>query len=237
MPKQKAQRKPPKKDDGLVSTAAAAEALGISQSQFRTIVRARGISPDDTYDNPHYKSAPPAALWSRQTLGRLRRTQAVKEAAGDKGAARRAAAAAATKTIEARVLAAIEAIQIEVKVLPMRELEERAIRHYNEHAFQRDKLTASSTADPDFLRRIVNNYVRHCLTSYDKHLAALEGLVGRELAYHALRDKTDLAVLDAYPHLLSERRATTWPRNRLSDGACLASESSWRKPSRGVDSA
>jgi len=74
-----------KKDDGLVSTAAAAQKLGISDAQFRRIVTARGIEPDDTYANPHYKSGPPANLWSRRTVARLARTKDVVKARENRG--------------------------------------------------------------------------------------------------------------------------------------------------------
>ena len=64
-----------KKSDNLVGTAAASELLGVSVSQFRRLVESRNILPDKTCINPNYRSGPPAALWGRRTLARLRRSK------------------------------------------------------------------------------------------------------------------------------------------------------------------
>ncbi len=77
--KEAAKARAPHKD-GLVSSAAAAEALGITGAQFRRIVTARAIPPDGTYVNPNYRSGPPAHLWSKKTIGRLKRTNDVRDA-------------------------------------------------------------------------------------------------------------------------------------------------------------
>jgi hypothetical protein len=69
----------------LVSTAAAAETLKISVSQFRRIALARGIAPDETYKNPHYAKGPPAQLWGSKTIARLARTKDVATARESKG--------------------------------------------------------------------------------------------------------------------------------------------------------
>lgn len=69
----------------LLSTAAAAEKLGVSSAQFLRIAKARGATPDKTYKNPHYRSGPPAGLWAPTTLARLARTKDVAAARESKG--------------------------------------------------------------------------------------------------------------------------------------------------------
>jgi hypothetical protein len=81
----KMKKAPKAKKDGLISTAAAAEKLGITDAQFRRIAGARGIEADGTYTNPHYRSGPPASLWSSRTLARLARTKDVAEARETRG--------------------------------------------------------------------------------------------------------------------------------------------------------
>lgn len=63
----------------LLSTPAAAAELGITADQFRRIAKQRNIAPADDYPNPHHRSGPRCPLWSRQQLGRIRRTNAYRQ--------------------------------------------------------------------------------------------------------------------------------------------------------------
>jgi hypothetical protein len=74
-----------RKGDGLVSTPAAADILGVSVSQFMRITTQLGLTHDDEYTNPHYRSGPPAKLWARRKVAALRRRKIVKEALARKG--------------------------------------------------------------------------------------------------------------------------------------------------------
>ncbi|MFC1482180.1 hypothetical protein ACFL51_00075 [Myxococcota bacterium] len=192
-------------ESGFYSTAAAAEQLGITVSAFRRIVKKKGIQPDKTYSNPHWRSGPPAYLYSRRTIGRLRRMKVVAEAASEVGKRRSDAAheGVATKTL--KLLAAVDAVQVTVIALPIEEVKERAIDSYNDWQSSRRNYDGAHWASPDsapeFLERIMMNYIRHELTTYDDHLEMLIGMVGKEEAYLELRDKVEEAIDEAYPTL------------------------------------
>jgi hypothetical protein len=194
--------KPTKKEEGLVATAIAAEALKITPSQFRTIVKAKGIAHDGTYTNPKHRSGPPALLWSRKTIARVRRMKATSEAAGAKGAVRRAAAEAAVDTKRQKLFDLVDSVEITVGVIDPGVLRGNAIEHYNarQRFLDRDRI-AEGDSSPEFLDRITMNYIRHELTTYDEHWPALIARVGREEAYQALRDRVARAIADAYPGL------------------------------------
>lgn len=66
--------------DALLSTAQAAERLELTPTQFRWLVEKRGVEPDGTRPNPHYKSAPRVKLWSPTKVSRLGRTREAKDA-------------------------------------------------------------------------------------------------------------------------------------------------------------
>ena len=52
----------------------AAELVGLTASQFRSLMRLRGVIPDGTRANPHYKCAAPMSLWSEKTIRKLKST-------------------------------------------------------------------------------------------------------------------------------------------------------------------
>jgi hypothetical protein len=73
----------PRQDDGLMTTAEAAERLGLSAGQFRKLTAE--LRPAKTYPNPHYRSGPAAFLWSRRQIANLGRRKAVQAARERKG--------------------------------------------------------------------------------------------------------------------------------------------------------
>ena len=54
-----------------ISTAAAANRLGVTIPQFRRLVHRKSIRPVAGYPNPHYQSGPQAHLWGLEDLDRL----------------------------------------------------------------------------------------------------------------------------------------------------------------------
>ena len=190
----------------MLSTAAAAACLDISVSQFRGLTARLGIVHDDEYTNPHYKSGPPALLWSKRTLAAMNRRKAVKEFISG-AAARSARAALGVQTKIEKLEAECEAWTPEIRVLPVEQAIEFAIESYNAFGNElaargrcRDNATRGS--DPAFLARIVRNYIRHELTDYEARLGRIRGRVGTQDAYEAtLRPVIDEAVEVAYPDL------------------------------------
>ena len=54
--------------DNMLTTADAAQMLGLSTSQFRRLAASLGIDPDATKKNPHYATAARMALWYKATI-------------------------------------------------------------------------------------------------------------------------------------------------------------------------
>jgi len=55
----------------LLGTPTASEWLGLNTAQFRRLVSALEIEPEDWYCNPHYRSGPRCPLWSPEIVARL----------------------------------------------------------------------------------------------------------------------------------------------------------------------
>lgn len=71
----------------LISTAAAAALLGISVAQLDRLSEPLGLQVAGTYQNPHYRSGPPARLWDIRQVRKLKRRKAVMDARARKGGA------------------------------------------------------------------------------------------------------------------------------------------------------
>ena len=63
---------------------------------------------------------------------------------------------------------------------------------------------ASEDSDDAFLSRIMVNYIRHDLSSYEERLDMLFGRVGKREAYRILLKKIYKAIKKAYPSLADE---------------------------------
>lgn len=96
----------------------------------------------------------------------------------------------------------VEAMPISVmKILPQ-ELLLNALASYNAIQVERGASNfASADSSPEFLDRIQLNYVRHELTRYDYHLAAVAGGIGVEEARDLIRDRVLEAIERVYPFL------------------------------------
>jgi len=117
--------------------------------------------------------------------------------AQDKLAKRRAAATIAVKTKTDDLMAAVESMQINVRVLEASTLQKLAIRAYND--FSRNENFASHDDDPLFLERIKVNFIRHELTQYDHALERTAGKTGKQKAVSAIRARVYAAIASAYP--------------------------------------
>lgn len=179
-----------------------------------TQVRERGWTPamirdllgeaDQTRPNPHS----PASTMRLYTLTRVVEAEETESYLQRRAAAGKRADASRQSADRRRevLLAEIEKIEIRVSAMSMEELIRRACDSYNENAMGRgtDSLRATPSSDPEFLDRIIVNYLRHECTSYDGRLAALYRQVGKTDAVDLIREKVYTAIAEAYPELWRE---------------------------------
>ena len=162
--------------------------------------------PDLVRENPYYRSAAPMRLYALARVEAVEASDAYQQAVAA-SAARRQGARQAAQTKRAQLLAAVDALQILVAVLPEAELTARACAHYNALQDERerwDRLPATPESHPDFLRRITVNMLRHRYSSYERRLAEVYGKVGVRAAYVQINQKLYDAIAAAYPALAEE---------------------------------
>src|SRR5438105_13494700 len=97
-------------------------------------------------------------------------------------ASRKSSAAKAILTKTNKLLAAVEAMRVDVVLMPLRDVQRLAI-----------------DTDAAFLTRIAVNFIRHELTEYDHALADGAGKTGINKAVDGIRQKVYSAIAAAYP--------------------------------------
>jgi len=117
-------------------------------------------------------------------------------------AKRKIAAGKAVATKTAKLMAAIEAMQVSVARLSPAEVRRQAIESYNLRS--RGDSFASNADDPAFLERITVNFIRHELTEYDASLWEVAGKTGIARAVSEIRRRVYSAIAKAYPSLSAE---------------------------------
>lgn len=161
--------------------------------------------PDKLKRNPVFRSKLPMKLYDPGRVLPLENSdefQDVLKRVGErKKAARRAVE---TKTV--RVKMDLARITIRVPGLGRDRLITRACQHYNARADDRGDLynIANASCDQEFLDRIAVNYLRHCLTDYERQLCRFVGRVGQAEAYQKIKCKVLDAIARAYPWLAAE---------------------------------
>ncbi|VVB52743.1 Uncharacterised protein [uncultured archaeon] len=170
--------------------------------------------PDKTDVNPHYRSAAPTKLYHLGRVIDAEKSQAymdfMKANAGRVEASKRA-----VDTKKAKLMKYIEDCKITVKQKSYEDVVKEAVEAHNEFkaeiAFERslrgqetDYQEATIDDEPEFLERIVVNYLRHQFTRYEKELAAIFGKVGTREAYVALNQKIYIEIARVYPNLKGE---------------------------------
>jgi hypothetical protein len=117
---------------------------------------------------------------------------------------RRDAAQRALETKRQTIADYVENLEISVPCLSRKELIERACNSYN--ANREGGSRAVPDAEPAFLERICVNYLRHCLTEYERHLEEIAGKVGTREAYLEVKSKVLDAIAAEYDWLADECR-------------------------------
>jgi len=113
-------------------------------------------------------------------------------------ASRKSSAAKAILTKTNKLLAAVEAMRVDVVLMPLRDVQRLAIDSYNEQ-HEASENYASHKSDAAFLTRIAVNFIRHELTEYDHALADVAGKTGITKAVDGIRQKVYSAIAAAYP--------------------------------------
>jgi len=123
---------------------------------------------------------------------------------------RKAGKSAAKKQAESRIEIARTMI-IRVERLPDDEVLQDAIDHFNSRRRWREwdddysiASLADQDSDPQFLKRITVNYIRHELTFYDSKIFAQRGRIGGDKAVPIIRRRIFEEIASAYPHLEDE---------------------------------
>lgn len=95
----------------------------------------------------------------------------------------------------------IEDLKIEVELIDDHLLRQFACDEYNSFKINRNKYFdfATINSDEDFLQRIVVNFIRHNLTSYDQELNYLFGKMGKNTAIVNLWKKIFSEIANVYP--------------------------------------
>lgn len=179
--------------------------------------------PDKEVPNPHYKKAAPMKLYQEDKVIRVENTNEFIIFKG-KSSHHRNNAQKAVRTKTDKIIEYVNNLIVEVPILSKDELIKNACNHFNyrlelkqekyddwwwrkgQNESKEDGIyepidfqNARPNSDPVFLTRICVNYLRHCLTRYEKELNLLFGKVGKDNAYLILKEKINEAILDTYP--------------------------------------
>jgi hypothetical protein len=177
----------------------------------QTLVMKFAPEPDLTRTNPHYHSGP------RMRLYRLRRIEEIEAsaafvAAQSANARRRTGAKQGIQTKLAKLEAYLKTLRVSVPRLAEERLIRRACESYNSwNADRIDTLVATPQSEPEFLNRLVVNFLRHELSTYDEELERIAGKVGAANGYFELNHLIYAAIKGAYPSLVEEcDRQLSW---------------------------
>jgi hypothetical protein len=164
---------------------------------------------DKTAVNPHYRKAAPMHLFLVDRVMAAEQTDAYRQFT-EKNKNRVAGAKKSVKTKKEQLLEELVGWQIEVEIEPYQDVVDDAIESYNSFhldlRYERGHTYTPATAksNPEFLRRITVNHLRHNLSDYDRRLDDLFGKVGKSEAYIILNQKIYTSIADAYPDLAEE---------------------------------
>lgn len=158
--------------------------------------------PFEEFPNPHYKKSAPMKLWDEKDVLPFRTEEGI-----EAHKIRVAGAEKAVETRRERLLTKVETWKIELKKEPFDKVTKKAIDAYNlrqacrKLKYESEYSWASIDSDRLFLRRIITNYLRHQLSSYEANLNAIYGKTGTSEAYLIIRKKIDEKIIEVYPEL------------------------------------
>lgn len=174
--------------------------------------------PDEIKVNPIYKCASPMKLYNISRVKRIERTKkfqtALEESRGRRSGAKKAVATKLDKT-----RAYLDSLNIEVPKLSWAKLRKNACDSYNDHRWSfADFEPANRDSDEHFLHRIMVNYLRHEMSSYEMNLGEVFGKVGVSEAYLEINRKIYDAIASQYGSLEEEcKRQYNWKLDRFEE--------------------
>lgn len=184
----------------------------IMQMGFTKTMIARLLpEPAMTKQNPYYKCAAPVKLWYEDDILSIMETPEYKELAA-KAEKRKASARKAVETKINCCRARMDNISetINIKMLPDEKLVNNAIQTknnwYRELSYRNNwnYIEYADTSNPEYVSRIVVNYIRHHLIKYDKTLKSLKGKPSKDEIYVEFHDKILDRIASAYPKYADE---------------------------------
>lgn len=95
----------------------------------------------------------------------------------------------------------VDLYEIDVDKISIKDLKKRSIRSWED--WNESTWEDNSTEDT---KRIMMNFVRHNLTSYDGYLDFQKGKIGTCEMYDLLKDKVTNKILEVYPELKQEEK-------------------------------
>lgn len=178
--------------------------MGFTKTMIKKLLPAPIEKP-----NPHNKAAP-IKLFEKDTVEKVMQTEEYK-AEYEKAQKRKTAASKAVKTKEETLLQEMSEIvkSIKIKVIPEERLITRAIADYNAHQQEKSgelyftKVKAEDLTE-ETLNRLIVNYIRHKLTTYDRNLLNLNGRTGKQKGYIDYKEAILQQIALAYPKYKEE---------------------------------
>lgn len=160
--------------------------------------------PDLELPNPYYKKAANMKYYKLTRISKIEKTELFNlEFEKTKNYKKTAKKAVETKTN--KLVEEIEKIEISIPKMSEIDLINKAVDHYNMFHLSRGDFkyvdTNYTTFSDDFIKRISENYLRHCLTPYEKQLRALYKKTGKTVAIEIIRDKICDEIYKQYPCL------------------------------------
>lgn len=178
---------------------------GWTQSMIKKLLG----KPDAEKTNPKYRCAAPMQLYKASRVEKIEKSDEFKSLQ-EKAKKRRETSRRTVKVKYDETINHVRNIKIIIPEYSERELLNRACNHYNayhetqfmmrldcDYEYQKATLDSNKT----FLYRIATNYLRHQCTKYEDELDRLFDKIGKENAYHILKQRINDAIYKKYPYL------------------------------------
>lgn len=180
---------------------------GWTQSMIKKLLG----KPDAEKTNPKYRCAAPMQLYKASRVEKIERTDEFKSLQ-EKAMKRRATSRRVVNVKYDETINHVRNVKIIIPEYSERELLNRACNHYNAYHWDKmmmcmycgydyDYQKATLDSNKTFLYRIATNYLRHQCTKYEDELDRLFGKIGKENAYHILKQRINDAIYKTYPYL------------------------------------
>lgn len=212
--------------DRLMCKAAVKEEFGWTESM---ITRFMPI-PDKEVANPYYRHGGMMKLYSKKRMEQIEETEQFK-IAKEKSVRRKERAKKSTETKIAKIKQYVNGLAIRIPVFEKEQLIAKAIENHNdwemtqyqrrcewradhydfllrqheEYGTDLDEddyfIIYTRNTDPEILKRLVINFIRHNYTNYESDLKHLYGKVGKQEAHDLLQKRINEKILETYEWL------------------------------------